>query len=366
MGMTIFRDNKPVILIDRHIGNDPMYGEGITGEAFVRELNFIENSGHIECEVWINTVGGSVLDGMAIYNAIANSTITVNTRNVGVAASTGGWLMQAGKKRIGNYYAQLMMHNTSGGDDKGRNALDESIVSMLSVRCSKSENWIKDRMDEEVWINAEDGMKKHGLYDEVDYNCGVEVKEMFENKTPFAAYNQLRSIVNKLIEEPKNIKMKKVTNALSLNEDANEEAVLKGVNDLKEEIKTLTDKKKELEDALAKIETDKVQADKEKSSVEMVENAAKEGRIEDKEEVKKPLIALANINPEQVKNMLAAMPVKKIANLLPVGGGADESRASWDYDKWQKEDGEGLINMYKNARPQYDLLLEKFKTKNTK
>lgn len=360
MGMTIYRDNLPVILIDRHIGNDPIYGQGITGADFVRELNFIENSGHTVCEVWINTVGGSVLDGMDIYNAIANSTITVNTRNVGVAASTGGWLLQAGKKRIGNYYAQLMMHNTSGGDDKGRNALDESIVSMLSVRCSKSEKWIKDRMGEEVWINAEDGMNKHGLYDEVDYNCGVEVKEMFENKTPFAAYNQLRSVVNKLIEEPKKIKMKKVMNALNLNEDANEESVLKEVDALKEQIKNLSDSVKEKEDAIAKIKTDKEVADKEAASLSLVENAIKEGRIE--ATAKDSFLALAKGDLEATKNAINAMPVKAVANKVPLKTGEDESRANWTYSDWEKKDDKGLINMYTSNRVAYDLLLEKHKT----
>jgi ATP-dependent Clp protease protease subunit len=203
--------------------------------------------------------------------------------------------------------------------------------------------------------------KEVGLCDEIEVSIEVEKAN---DKSPFAAYNKMRTVVNQLIEQPKIKKMKLVTNALSLNEDANEEAVLKGVNDLKEEIKTLTDKKKELEDSLEKIESDKVEAAKEKEVTEVVNKAAEEGRIE--KDAISDFIGLGKKDLEGVKNTLAKMPVKKIANLLPVGGGADESRASWDYDKWQKEDGEGLTNMYKNARPQYDLLLEKFKTKNTK
>jgi hypothetical protein len=54
MGMTIFRNNKPVILVDKHIGSDDLYGDGIMANDFVRELTAIENSGYAECEVWIN------------------------------------------------------------------------------------------------------------------------------------------------------------------------------------------------------------------------------------------------------------------------------------------------------------------------
>lgn len=364
MSMTIYRDGLPVILIDRHIGDDPMYGQGITGADFVRELNKIENSGYHKCEVWVNSVGGSVMDGMDIYNAIVNSTIEVNTRNVGVAASTAGWIVQAGKKRIGNYYAQLMMHPTSGGDEKGRNAMDDSIVSMLSVRCSKTENWVRDRMDETVWLNVDQGLK-HGLYDEIDYKCGVEVKEQFENKSPIAAYNSIRSVVNKLIEQPKKITMKKVMNALNLNEDANEESVLKEVNDLKDQIKSLSDSLKEKEEAIAKAKADKEAEDKESASLALVENAIKEGRIES--EAKEGFVSLAKLDFEGVKNTISKMPVRKIANVVPLNVAVPEGRAGWTYSDWEKKDAEGLINMYKNSREQYDLLLNKAKeTKNIK
>lgn len=362
--MTIYRDNLPVILIDRHIGNDAVYGPGITGADFVRELNFIENSGHTECEVWVSTVGGSVMDGMEIYNAIANSKINVNTRNVGVAASTGGWLLQAGKKRICNYYAQLMMHNTSGGDDKALNALNGSIISMLSVRCKKSDNWIKDRMEEEVWINAEDGFKKYELYDEVDYNCGIEVKDAFENKSPFAAYNQLRLVVNKLIEVPKKYNMKKINNSLKLDENASEDLAVREIETLNETIKTLTNSVKEKQDALDLIKSDSEKAAKDAAATAVVDAAIKEGRIDNS--AKDGFVALAKKDLEGVKNTLAKMPVRSVANKIPLGTGVDESRNSWTYSDWEKKDPKGLTEIYKNSREQYDSMLEKHKLQKTK
>lgn len=358
MGMTIFRNNIPVILIDKHIGVDELGNRGIMGNDFVRELNAIENGGYPVCEVWINTIGGSVFDGLAIYNAIANSTIEVNTRNVGVALSTGGWLMQAGKKRIANYYSKSMMHEVSGGDAKTLEALNTTVSAMLSIRCNKSDSWIQKQMADETWLDA-DECKKLGLCDEIDNNCGVDVKESFDNKKPFAAYNKMRLVVNKLIEQPvKNIKMKKVTNLLNLSEDASEDSILKEVNALKDQIATLNKTVIEKEAALLKVETDKKAEEKDKEAVVFIENSFNEGRFE--KEAKAGLLNLAKIDLEATKTAVIAMPVKRVANKLPIPGtGADTTRAAWDYSKWEKEDPDGLINMYKNSRPEYDALFSK-------
>ncbi len=363
MGMTIYRDNLPVILIDRHIGEDPMYGPGITGAAFVRELNAIENSGYHKCEVWINSVGGSVMDGMDIYNAITASKIQVDTRNVGIAASIAGVIFQAGKNRIMNDYSLLMMHNPFGGDDKALNVIKSSIVTMLTTRCSKSELQISNMMEKETWLDASD-CHNMGLCDSIEVSIEVE-KEVVENKSPFALYNKLRSVVNKLIEQPKIEKMLKVKNALSLNEDANEESVLKEVEALKEQVKNLSNSIKEKEDALNKIKSDKESSDKEKAALDLVENSIKEGRIDSS--AKEGFVSLAKIDFEGVKNTLSKMPVRAIANKMPLETSEPEGRAGWDYKDWEKKDNKGLENMYKNSRAQYDLLLDKWKqTQNIK
>lgn len=361
MGMTIFRNNIPVILIDKHIGVDELGTRGIMGGDFVRELNAIENGGYPVCEVWINTVGGSVFDGLAIYNAIANSTIEVNTRNVGVALSTGGWLMQAGKKRIANYYTKSMMHEVSGGDAKTLEALNTTVSAMLSIRCNKSDSWIQKQMADETWLDAEE-CKTLGLCDDVDYNCGVDVKESFDNKKPFTAYNKMRLVVNKLIEGPeKKIKMERVTNILNLSKDASEDSILKEINNLKDQIAALNKTVVEKEAALLKVETDKTAALKDKDAVDFIENAYKEGRFE--EAAKAGLLNLAKIDLEATKIAVSAMPTKKASNRVQIPGVSttEASRASWDYDKWQKEDPNGLTNMYKNSKVEYDALLDKWK-----
>jgi ATP-dependent Clp protease protease subunit len=356
MSMTIYKDGLPIILIDRHIGTDPVYGNGITGSDFVRELNAIENMAYPKCEVWINSVGGSVMDGMDIYNAITNSKIEVTTKCVGIAASIAGVIFQAGDKRVMNDYSLLMMHNPFGGDDNALQAVKSSLVTMLSTRCSKSELQISNMMEKETWLDSSE-CKEIGLCDEIEVS--IETKVNTENKSAFALYNKWKSVVNKLIEQPKKTKMIKVLNALNLNEDANEESVLKEVNSLKEQIENLTKTVTEKETELKKIQDEKEESAKLIAAEELVNKACEEGRIE-KDSVA-GFVNLAKNDFEGVKNTLSVMPVKKVANILPVPNSEPEGRSGWDFDKWQKEDPKGLENMLKNHKEAYDLLFNNWK-----
>ena len=340
----------PVICILTHIGNDSRLGDGVMGNDFVKELNNIEQSGYAECEVWINSVGGSVLEGMAIYDAINNSSIIVNTRCIGVAASMAGVIFQAGKKRIMNDYSRLMIHGVSGGTPESEASLSESVVTMLSKRCPENENKIRKMMDGEKFITAQDCLDKYNLCDEV-VTTGVELD--LKNSGLFATFNTLTEVVNKLIQEPKQkIKMLKVTNLLNLSEDASEDSILKEITDLKEQLANK-------EALLNKIEEDKKEEEAKKEAVELVENSIKAGKID--EAAKEGFVALAIKDLEGTKNAISAMSVRVAAKILPIVNSAvAESRAGWDYDKWQKEDPNGLTAMYKNSRAEYDALYEKW------
>src|SRR5690348_5015887 len=91
---------RPVMLINTHIGFDEAEGFGVMGDAFQRELLQLDalcienNKGPIQ--VWINSPGGIVTDGMSIYSAILKSTTKVDTYCVGMAASIAGVIFQAG------------------------------------------------------------------------------------------------------------------------------------------------------------------------------------------------------------------------------------------------------------------------------
>jgi len=116
--------DEPIMLILKHIGN--AYDDqgniteyGVQGADFCRELLLLDNAGKRNIQIWINSVGGSVIDGYSILGAMLKTNATVDTYNIGVAASTAGWLFEAGQNRDMSDYATWMGHNphSTDGDD---------------------------------------------------------------------------------------------------------------------------------------------------------------------------------------------------------------------------------------------------------
>jgi ATP-dependent Clp protease, protease subunit len=102
------------VYIDDIIGGDWYYGMGVTYKSFKREFEAALASGE-DVEVLINTPGGSVFEGMAMFNLIASNKEKVTTINIGIAYSMGAVLLCAGGKRKAYKNATTMIHNVSGG-----------------------------------------------------------------------------------------------------------------------------------------------------------------------------------------------------------------------------------------------------------
>lgn len=81
----------------------------------VSQLLYLDSLSHDEIKVYINSVGGSVYDGLAIYDtmqAIKSPVITICT---GLAASMGAFLLAGGDKRYSLPNGQIMIHQVSSG-----------------------------------------------------------------------------------------------------------------------------------------------------------------------------------------------------------------------------------------------------------
>lgn len=84
---------------------------GITASDFVEQLATI-GAGRITLR--INSPGGDVADGIAIYNALADHPATINVQVDGWACSAASYIMQAGDTRTMNRAAQVMIHDAAG------------------------------------------------------------------------------------------------------------------------------------------------------------------------------------------------------------------------------------------------------------
>jgi ATP-dependent Clp endopeptidase proteolytic subunit ClpP len=85
---------------------------GITAKEFIASFNSIKDQ---NVELHLNTPGGSVFDGLAMFNAMKNSGKNITVRVMGIAASMGSYLAMVGNKIIMAENTFLMVHSPLNG-----------------------------------------------------------------------------------------------------------------------------------------------------------------------------------------------------------------------------------------------------------
>jgi len=110
-GMDDDEKKKAEVLIYGDIG-ESWWGESVTAIDLVRELQLIDAD---IIDVRINSYGGSVTDGIAIYNALRRHPAVINTYNDGIAASIASLILMAGDTSHMAENALFMIHAPWGG-----------------------------------------------------------------------------------------------------------------------------------------------------------------------------------------------------------------------------------------------------------
>lgn len=335
--------DEPIMLINKHIGNDEDEGEGILGDIFQREIMYLDTLGKKRIKVLICSPGGDVMDAMKMYNAILATKTKVDTYNGGVAASAAGFVFQAGRTRYMSDYALLMMHNPMSAEETTSTALSafkDSIVKMLTRKSSASESKISDMMNNTTWLNAEQCMAE-GLCDVIenssDMNKPRAVNAPTDAKETWKNYCNYFNSINK--SQPQNT-MKKVTNFLKLNDSANEESIVSAIEaiqnnavkekEAKEKVEgELTTAKNELEAANKKVtdltnslkeKTDKETSDADKAKNDAAEvyvnSLAKDGKIKNDADTITKIKNQAIKDFDGTKAIYDAMPVNKTGAVI--------------------------------------------------
>lgn len=345
--------DEPIMMLDRHIGMDSEDGMGIDGSAFATELLQLDTMGKKSIQVYINCPGGSVMDGMNIYNAILKSKTPVDTHNVGIAASMGGVCFMAGRKRIMSDYASLMLHNPGGGDDKkALDSMKDSLSTMLSAKSGCSKDDVEALMNKTSWLNSAECFDK-GFCTEVAVTSDANKKRM-----PAHGARAMWGIANEIVNNAfKNINdMKKVTAKLKLVDGASEDQILDSITSMENNLtkitneaatektrleKELSEAKKEAEDKEAKVTkleadlkavTDKATADKvandEANALSMVTGFAKIGRIKNDAGTIESFKKLAIADFAGTKKLIEDLPLNKIANKIETSDNTDAIKSA--------------------------------------
>ncbi|WP_346930556.1 ATP-dependent Clp endopeptidase proteolytic subunit ClpP [Clostridium sp.] len=151
----------------------------VTASLVVAQLLFLESEDpDKDIYLYINSPGGSITSGMAIYDTMNYIKSEVSTICVGMAASMGAFLLAAGQK--GKRYAlpnsEIMIHQPLGGFKGQATDIDihakrilkikETLNEILSERTGKPLDKIKQDVERDYFMSADEA-KEYGLVDEV-------------------------------------------------------------------------------------------------------------------------------------------------------------------------------------------------------
>ncbi len=155
-----------------------------TANLVVAQMLFLESENpDKDIALYINSPGGSVYAGMAIYDTMQFIKPDVSTICVGMAASMGAFLLAAGArgKRYALPNSRIMIHQPSGGS-QGQAAdieiqareilyLRDRINQILAERTGQTVDKIRADSDRDNFMSAEDALK-YGLIDKIFYRRG--------------------------------------------------------------------------------------------------------------------------------------------------------------------------------------------------
>jgi ATP-dependent Clp protease, protease subunit len=145
----------------------------------IAQLLFLEaDNPERDIHIYINSPGGSVSAGMAIYDTMQFLKSPVNTNCMGLAASMGSFLLAAGRpgKRSALPHSRVMIHQPSGGAQGTASDIEIQAREILYLRGKMNELFSKHTgrpveqierdMDRDRFMSAEEA-KAYGLIDNV-------------------------------------------------------------------------------------------------------------------------------------------------------------------------------------------------------
>ncbi len=131
-----------------------------------------------DISLYINSPGGSVYDGMAIYDTMNFIAPDVATYGIGLQASMGAFLLSSGAKgkRFALPHAKVMIHQPSSGtrgkvtdmeiDLRESLGVKEMLAKILAKNTGQKLAKVKTDMERDYWMTAEEA-NKYGLVDQV-------------------------------------------------------------------------------------------------------------------------------------------------------------------------------------------------------
>lgn len=163
-----------IVIINGEINNE-------TANAVVAQLLYLDSLNNEDISMYINSPGGSVTDGMAIYDTMNFIKSDVSTICMGICASMAAFLLSSGKK--GKRYAlpnsEVMIHQPLGGAQGQATEIKiaaehilktkDKLNKILSNNTGKDLNIIEQNTDRDNFMDSNEALD-YGIIDEIIEN----------------------------------------------------------------------------------------------------------------------------------------------------------------------------------------------------
>ncbi len=323
----------------------------VSAGDFVKELRSLEKE-YANIHVRINSGGGNVFEGLAMYNAMVQSKANIETYIDGIAASMASIVALAGKKCHMSKSARLMTHQPSTGSygtteehEKNVQLLKGIEKTMLAVYMGKTGKTEEDcraafMNGKDNWFTAEEA-KENGLVDNIYDAEPVELpKTNATDKTVWDVYNQKFAAVFTQKTQTENMELnisaasKAALNITGVADASAIDAAIAVLKEKADKVDTLTAEKDQAETALANLKKANATAEVDtllaqaKTNKKIMEATATQLKADYAE------------NPAGLKAILDSMvPMKTVTGALkPEAEDTDETMKA-EYDKLDKNGG---------------------------
>lgn len=146
--------------------------------SVVAQLLYLASKGDDDIHLYINSPGGSVSAGMAIYDTMQFIKPDVATVCIGRAASMGAVLLSGGAKgkRTILPHSEVMIHQPSGGSEGQATDMviaaehikrtKQVLTELLAKNCDKYSEDVASDMERDYWMNSEEALR-YGIADRI-------------------------------------------------------------------------------------------------------------------------------------------------------------------------------------------------------
>lgn len=177
-GKTVVLDIPTRLLADRIV----WFGEEVnnrTANRCVRQLTYLAlEDAKKPITLYLNSPGGSIVDGMAVYDTIRRSPAPVHCIVSGMAASMGAIILSGcakGHRKIMKH-GEVLLHQPLGGargqatdveiSAKRILKMKEMLLKILAENCGQPYEKVAEDCDRDYWLDADEA-KAYGIVDEV-------------------------------------------------------------------------------------------------------------------------------------------------------------------------------------------------------